>query len=124
MSHHLLLKIEHEFLFSFAVVDLQIHEALPAKRIMRDMREIMSRAKTSRTPSDGDGHTTLMCAALDGRTAAVKALLGRGANANARDDEGRTALMFAVINLHGAPRGPWWRAGPTSTRKPVTARRH
>jgi len=41
-----------------------------------------------------------MCAALEGKTAAVKALLHRGVDVNARDSEGHTALMFAVINLH------------------------
>ena len=42
-----------------------------------------------------------MCAALEGRTETVKALLRKGADVNAKDDSGRTALMFAVINLHG-----------------------
>ena len=46
------------------------------------------------------GHTALMCAALEGHTKEVKALLARGANVNAKDSAGRTALMFAVINLH------------------------
>ena len=42
----------------------------------------------------------MMCAALEGRTEAVKALLRKGAGVNAKDIEGRTALMFAVINRH------------------------
>ena len=42
----------------------------------------------------------MMRAALEGRTGAVGALLRRGAAVNARDIEGRTALMFAVINGH------------------------
>ena len=42
----------------------------------------------------------MMCAALEGRTEAVKALLRKGAGVNAKDSEGRTALMFAVINRH------------------------
>jgi len=41
-----------------------------------------------------------MCAALEGRTWAVKASLRRGADVNARDSQGRTALMFAVTNGH------------------------
>ncbi|HEX8844715.1 MAG TPA: ankyrin repeat domain-containing protein [Pyrinomonadaceae bacterium] len=46
------------------------------------------------------GHTTLMCAALEGHTKEVRALLARGADVNAKDCAGRTALMFAVINMH------------------------
>jgi ankyrin repeat protein len=41
-----------------------------------------------------------MYAALGGDTARVKALLSHGAKVNAKDGEGRTALMFAVVNLH------------------------
>lgn len=41
-----------------------------------------------------------MRAALEGRTKEVKALLARGAEVNAQDNAGRTALMFAVINMH------------------------
>ena len=41
-----------------------------------------------------------MCAALAGDTEAVKDLVAKGADVNAQDDEGRTALMFAVINMH------------------------
>lgn len=42
-----------------------------------------------------------MCGA--GRTYRCRqALLGKGAPVNAQDGEGRTALMFAIINLHVA----------------------
>lgn len=40
-----------------------------------------------------------MRAALDGQTDIVKALLRKGADVNAQNCEGRTALMFAIINL-------------------------
>jgi ankyrin repeat protein len=41
-----------------------------------------------------------MRAALEGQTESVKALLRKGADVNAKDGAGRTALMFAVINMH------------------------
>ena len=44
-------------------------------------------------------HTGLMRAALEGDTATVSALLAGGADVNAKDSEGRTALMFAVFNI-------------------------
>jgi PAS domain S-box-containing protein len=47
------------------------------------------------------GHTELMRAALEGETETVERLLESGTSVNERDDEGRTALMFAVINIHG-----------------------
>ena len=50
----------------------------------------------------GEGHTALMRAALEGDTEAVKALLRRCTDVNARDHEGHTALMFAAINMHAA----------------------
>jgi ankyrin repeat protein len=41
-----------------------------------------------------------MRAALDGDTERVKDLIHQGAEINQRDDNGRTALMFAVNNMH------------------------
>jgi uncharacterized protein len=41
-----------------------------------------------------------MRAALDGNTERVKELIHRCADINQRDDNGRTALMFAAINMH------------------------
>src|SRR5918992_1399121 len=60
-----------------------------------------TRAQMSADEQCKEGHTDLMCAALEGRTETVKALLRKGADINAKDGSGRTALMFAVINLHG-----------------------
>src|SRR5687767_12889017 len=40
-----------------------------------------------------------MRAALLGQSETVKALLLSGADVNARNNEGRTALMFAIVNL-------------------------
>jgi ankyrin repeat protein len=59
-----------------------------------------TRAQMSASEKHKEGHTDLMCAALEGRTEAVKALLQKGADVNAKDDMGRTALMFAAINAH------------------------
>lgn len=59
-----------------------------------------TRAQMSTEEKYKEGHTELMCAALEGRTKTVKALLRKGADVNAKDSTGRTALMFAVINLH------------------------
>lgn len=42
----------------------------------------------------------MMRAALAGDTGAVKDLVSKGADVSAKDNEGRTALMFAVINIH------------------------
>lgn len=44
----------------------------------------------------------MMRAALAGEIEIVKTLLREGADVNARNHEGRTALMFAIINFHTA----------------------
>ena len=62
----------------------------------------MSHAEMTTHPNDDEEHLELMSAALDGRTATVKALLRHGVDVNARTHEGRTALMFAIINMHPA----------------------
>lgn len=46
------------------------------------------------------GRTPLMLAAFRGDAAAVRALLERGADVNARDKDGDTALMFAAYKGH------------------------
>ena len=61
-----------------------------------------TRIELSEIEADEDGHTPLMRAALEGDTATVRALLAGGADVNAKDNEGRTALMFAVTNMHTA----------------------
>ena len=58
----------------------------------------MSRAQIIDERGEG-GNTDLMRASLDGESETVKALLS-GANVNAENHEGRTALMFAIVNLH------------------------
>jgi len=43
-----------------------------------------------------------MRAALEGNLPALELMLNGGENPNARDKNGRTALMFAVINMHSS----------------------
>lgn len=42
----------------------------------------------------------MMRAALEGRTEIIKVLLANGTAVNEKDNCGRTALMFATVNLH------------------------
>ena len=58
-----------------------------------------TRAQMSESAEHEGGHTNLMRAALQGRTEELRILLGGGADVNEKDDEGRTALMFAVTNI-------------------------
>ena len=55
-----------------------------------------TRAQISESATHEGGHTDLMRASLEGNTETVARLLKSGADVNAKDDEGRTALMFAV----------------------------
>ena len=57
-----------------------------------------TRAQMSAAEKRKRDNTDLMCAALEGNTEVVKALQGQ--DVNATNNEGRTALMFAVINMH------------------------
>jgi ankyrin repeat protein len=60
-----------------------------------------TRAQMSESAKHDASHTELMRAALEGQTERLKILLKSGAvDINERDNEGRTALMFAVTNMH------------------------
>ena len=59
----------------------------------------MSRTQVLIDDRDDAGNTQLMRAALAGDTRSVEDQLRKGADVNAQNLEGRTALMFAVINL-------------------------
>ncbi|HEX8637058.1 MAG TPA: ankyrin repeat domain-containing protein [Pyrinomonadaceae bacterium] len=48
----------------------------------------------------GNRSRDFLCAALNGQTSAIEAMLEKGVAANTRDSSGRTALMFATANLH------------------------
>jgi ankyrin repeat protein len=54
-----------------------------------------TRDELSEIEEKKDDHTQLMRAALEGDNATVSTLLAGGADVNAKDSEGRTALMFA-----------------------------
>lgn len=60
-----------------------------------------TRGQLSEAAEHEGGHTELMRAALEGETETVERLLASGSSVNEKDDEDRTALMFAVINIHG-----------------------
>ena len=61
-----------------------------------------TRAQMSEVKNQEGGHTQLMRAALAGDLKTVKMFLESGADVNARNDEGRTALMFAAVNRETA----------------------
>lgn len=51
---------------------------------------------------DKDGSTPLICKTKKGQTLAVEMLLALGANVKAHDDQGQTALTWAIrLNLDG-----------------------
>ena len=54
---------------------------------------------------DKDGKTALMRSTYNELTDSVKALLGAGANVNVKDNDGRTALMYAIGPYSGHDRG-------------------
>jgi ankyrin repeat protein len=68
----------------------------------------MSHTRIPADVRDEGGNTSLMSAALNGQTEIVKGLLRNGADVNAQNLEGRTALMFAVINLRTATVKTLW----------------
>jgi ankyrin repeat protein len=53
-------------------------------------------------PAWADVNSDLLDAARKGDTATVQSLLGSGANVNATDEHGGTALMYAAVNGHTA----------------------
>ena len=50
--------------------------------------------------ADRDGHTPLIIAAREGKDEAVRDLLHRGADLEARSNKGKTALHYAAANGH------------------------
>jgi ankyrin repeat protein len=91
--------------------------------VQRKKGRFMSRTQIIDERDEG-GNTDLMRAALDGQNETVKALLLSGADVNARNHEGRTALMFAIVNLHTSTVQPCCGLERTSMSKlPVVVRR-
>ena len=61
---------------------------------------LIARGADPNARDSGEGFTALMFAAAEGRVEVVKALLSRGADVAIKDDDGDTALDFAVKNGH------------------------
>lgn len=64
-------------------------------RLLGATAEAQRRAVSEET-APGSGVTNLMTASYDGNEARVRALIGFGANVNAKDNRGRTVLMYAA----------------------------
>jgi len=64
------------------------------------LQKLLARGVNVNAVGDGNGGTALMAASLNRRTDVVRALLRKGANVNAKDNLGRTALFW------GASYGP------------------
>jgi hypothetical protein len=79
-----------------------------------------TRGQISEAAEHEGGHTELMRAALEGETATVERLLESGTNVNKSDDEGRTALMFAVTNIHRDTANVCWSMGQMSMQPQMT----
>ena len=54
----------------------------------------------SHARSDNDGKTALHEAAEDGEVAALKVLIGAGADLNAQDNDGKTALQTPTVSKY------------------------
>ena len=68
--------------------------------------ESLERYGANISASDYDNRTALHIAASEGRMPIVEFLLGKGASVHARDREGNTPLMSAVLGDHHEVVGP------------------
>ncbi|MCL5277841.1 MAG: ankyrin repeat domain-containing protein [Deltaproteobacteria bacterium] len=61
----------------------------------QDIVDLLKKAG-AKTDADEDINQAVIAMASDGDTKGVKFIIGKGANVNAKDDDGKTVLMFAV----------------------------